>query len=212
VRNAAPVYKNKWVLVVETLFLVGIPLALVLFQPTLLPFRLVVMAVSIVYIYWVMKVCKISLADSGLTNKNWVESVRYVLLPALIASIGLIIFSYYFPVLKDYKEIVAESYGFPIWMIIPFFVLVSVPLQEFVLRGYYISRLEQVSRSRTFLLVYSSAIFAVIHAAFQNKLQVPLAFLLGLYLGHVFLKFRSLAGPVFVHAVLGGVFLLLVLN
>lgn len=205
-------FASKLFLIVETLFLVGIPLALVLFFPTLLPFRLAVMAASLIYIYCVMKICGMSLDMTGISKQNSIESIKYIFAPTIYISAGLVVLSYYFPVLKDYKEIVAENYGSSVWMTIAHFISISVPLQEFVLRGYYITRLELVSKNRTFLLVFSSAIFAIIHAAFQNKLQVPLAFLLGLYLGHVFLKFRSLAGPVFAHAVLGGVFLWLVLK
>ena len=205
-------FKNRFFLIFETLYLIGIPLALLLYFPELLPFRLVVMAVSLAYIYYVMKVNGISLAGTGISKQNTIESIKYVFIPTFLVSVGLIVLSFYFPMLKNYKEIVAESYGFPTWMIIPFFILISASLQEFVLRGFYIARLELVSKNRAFLLIYSSLIFAVIHSAFQNKLQAPLAFLLGLYLGHVFLKFRSLAGPIFAHAVLGGVFLWLVLK
>lgn len=205
-------FRSKIFLIVETICLVGIPFVLVLLYPTLLPFRLAVMAASLVYIFYVMKVCGISLASTGISKRNSINSIKYVFIPTVLASAGLVVLSFYFPALKTYEEIVTESYGFPIWMILLIFVFVSSPLQEFVLRGYSISRLELVSKNKTFLLVYSSTIFAVIHAAFQNKLQVPLAFLLGLYLGHVFFKFRSLAGPVFAHSILGGVFLWLVLK
>lgn len=205
-------FKSKLFLIVETLYLVGIPFVLVLLYPTLLPFRLVVMAASLVYIFYVMKVCGISLAGTGISKQNLIDSMKYVFMPTVLISSILVVLSYYFPVLISYKEIIAESSRFSIWMNISLYILISAPLQEFLLRGYYIARLELVSKSKTFLLIYSSAIFAFIHAAFQNKLQVPLSFLLGLYLGHVFLKFRNLAGPVFVHAVLGGVFLWLVLK
>lgn len=198
--------------VIETLCLVGIPLVFVLLYPQLLPFRLAVMAAGSVYIFFAMKKNNLSLADIGVRKEHAMRSISYVAFPTLVFAVLLLVASSYFPKLIQYDEIVAESYGYPIWMPILFYVLISVPLQEFVLRGFYITRLELVSRNRLFLLLYSSFIFAIIHSAFQNKTQVPFAFLLSLYMGHVFLKFRSLAGPIFMHAVIGATFLWLVLR
>ncbi|PJC81386.1 hypothetical protein CO007_04960 [Candidatus Roizmanbacteria bacterium CG_4_8_14_3_um_filter_36_10] len=48
------------------------------------------------------------------------------------------------------------------------YVFISVPLQEFIYRGFYISRLELVSQNKTFLKLYSAVIFMLIHTAFDN--------------------------------------------
>ncbi len=203
-------FSNPIYLIFETFYLIGLPLTLLLLNPWLLPFRIPVIASGLIYIYFVMKITGLTLKDIGVSKQDFMDSVKFTFLPTLAVCTGFYVLSIFYPDLYNFQELVNEANKIPYQVAILLYILISVPLQEFVFRGFYIARLELVSKNKLFLVVYSSAVFAIIHIAFQNKLMLPLAFLLGLYLSRLFLRFRNLAGTVFSHAVVGAVLLWLV--
>ena len=85
-----------------------------------------------------------------------------------------------------------------------FYIMISVPLQEIIFRGFYITRLEFVSKNELFLKLWSAIVFAAIHIPFGNWYLVGISFLYGIWTAGVFIKFRNLYAIMAAHALMGG--------
>ncbi len=83
------------------------------------------------------------------------------------------------------------------------YVVVSVPMQELVFRGYGITRLEQFWSNKRFLILGSSLIFGVVHWPFGSWEFVLGSFILGVYLAINFIRYRNLYTTMLIHAQIG---------
>ena len=101
------------------------------------------------------------------------------------------------------------GFGYPevdyYWM--AFYVIVSVPLQEIIFRGILQTQLYRFGRRNA--IAASSILYSAIH--FGNPLLLILTLIAGLFWGYSFSMYKTLAGPIASHAVLGVYLFLFVL-
>ncbi len=198
-------FASKWYLFFETIGLVIVPLLFLSVQPGFFKFRILTMLVGLVYVIAVIIIQKLTFPQMGFIQK-WTKGFLPVLPLLLIAAVLLLTFSYFYPSLFWIKSVNEESKLFPHLFFVPLYVLLSVPLQEFIFRGFYIRRLELVSKNKPFLIFYSALVFMLIHVPFGHSFMLWSTFFLGVYLAHNFLKYRNIYVLFFVHAVLGTLF------
>lgn len=204
-------FKNPIFLIFENFYLVIFPLAFIFLNPWILPYRIPILAVNFGYIYFVSRISGITLTAMGITSKNIIKSVAVSLFIAIAICILFLVLYLYVPSVFSFPELVTEYGKLPHMLVLILYMTISAPIQELILRGFYIARLELVSKNRLFLILYSAIVFAFVHGVFQNKLMVPLTFFLGLFLGWLFLKYRNLLGPVLLHGMVGAFLFWLVL-
>lgn len=84
-----------------------------------------------------------------------------------------------------------------VWM--AFYILISVPLQEFIFRGVLQKKLYRFGRRNA--IIAASILFSAIH--FRNPFLMVLTLAAGLFWGYSFSRHPTLAGPVASHALLG---------
>lgn len=203
-------FASKFFLLIETGYLIFFPLLLLQFHPELFQFRVVVMIISLIYIAWVAQRQRISLQKMGFTRN--IQRGVAISIPAVIIAAGLTLLAHqfvpiFFALVTFAKQVGKQS---PIAFLI-IYVLVSVPLQEIIFRGFYISRLELISKNKLFLALYSSVIFALVHLPFGNMSMLLPVFFLGLCLAYHFIHYRNISALMFIHALLGGFYIYLAL-
>lgn len=82
-------------------------------------------------------------------------------------------------------------------------MLVSVPLQELLFRGFCLWRCRLSFHSHWFVALYNSALFAGYHIILQNWYLVGGVFVLNLYWSYAFLRYPNLYAFMLAHALLG---------
>ena len=175
-------YQNKLFLVIETGFLILFPLFLLQFKPELLYLRKLVMLFSLLYIWFVMKTQEISLRRIGLTTKNLVDSFKPLFIVIILVAISVALFiSFNLHSHFLFIEQVANETQYKPLFVILLGTLLSAFLQEIIFRGYYISRLELISKNRFFLTLWPTIIFSLIHIPFNNITLVIFTFILGVF-------------------------------
>jgi membrane protease YdiL (CAAX protease family) len=174
-------------------------------------FRTFIMIGSLGYIALVMKKLNISIEELGLRKKLFKESFAsfFPLVILFIISIMTIYLS--FPTFTVFKEILNETSFIPLPFGIAYYVLISVPLQEIIFFGFYITRLSLISTNKIFLTLYCSGIFMLIHIPYMHgRFHILLGtFLLGLMLSINFLKFRNIYALIIAHWCIGSLVIIL---
>jgi membrane protease YdiL (CAAX protease family) len=198
-------FASKWFLLIETIYLIVFPLLFLHFLPGFYKFRILAMIASLIYIGTVIQLQNLQFPQMGFT-KHWKKGLSETVVPLTSMGILLIITNIVYPHFFLIQVIADEVKIFPQSFFIPIYMFISVPLQEFIFRGFYIRRLELVSKNKWFLIFYSAFIFMLIHLPFGHVFMIGSSFLLGLYLAYHFVKFRNIYVLFFVHAILGGIF------
>lgn len=204
-------YRTKLVLVVEIIFFIFVPLVLSMINHEFYRLRGFLLIASIIYVVFISKVLGITMNHLGATREHVVNACRGLLFPTIIASLFVGGVFQIFP-----RILFVDTFS---WAVdaptkiykLLLYVCVSVPLQELVFRGYMISRLEYVSRNKTFLLICPSMLFMLVHLPFGNFMFSLSTFLIGLLWTRNFLVYRNLYAVILSHMVVGAVFLYFIL-
>lgn len=201
------VFSNKLFFILESLILFVLPQLLIRVYPPLIHYRLLVMGLGLIYVFFVAKYKGWNLTTLGFKA----DFSRLVLFISLVLALLLVLTYTFQPSLVFVAEVANEAQDFsPIWVVV-FYVLVSVPLQEILFRGFYINRLKLISTKKCFLIIFSSFVFGFIHLPLANKLISMGSFFLSLWWAHLLLKHNSLFLPIISHALIGATFILLTL-
>ncbi|MBU0597748.1 CPBP family intramembrane metalloprotease [Patescibacteria group bacterium] len=88
-------------------------------------------------------------------------------------------------------------------LIILFYIIISIPLQEFIFRGYIMGALRSWKSNNWAVVVVSSILYSVSHLHYGWEFIV-ITFLFGLFMGWLMLKYKRLLYPIIVHLVGGG--------
>jgi hypothetical protein len=197
-------YKSKLVLGLETIVFTIFPLILLKFYPDLLHLRTPVMAGGLIYVSLFIWSQKISLKQLGFQIANFIPATKPLIKPMLAAIFITLCLFYWWPSLMRISILTEEISLLPSrWLMLFIYPFISVPLQEFIYRAYLVNRVERVSRSRSFLLVYSAFLFTLIHTPFNNAFLALSSFVLGCLLADNFQKYRNLLSVIFGHALAG---------
>ncbi|MEK7592001.1 MAG: lysostaphin resistance A-like protein [Patescibacteria group bacterium] len=209
--TAAALFASPIFLVIETTYLIFIPLLLILFIPKIMLFRTFIMLASLGYIALVMNKLNISIEAIGLRKKLFRECLVSLIPPVLLFFISILAIYLTFPTFTVFREILNETSFIPLPFGIAYYVLLSVPLQEIIFFGFYITRLTHVTKNKIFLTLYSSSIFMLIHTPYMHgRIYVPIGtFLLGLLLSSNFLKFRNIYALIAAHWCIGSLIIIL---
>ncbi|MCL2381191.1 MAG: CPBP family intramembrane metalloprotease [Treponema sp.] len=89
--------------------------------------------------------------------------------------------------------------GVPGWFVVVLVCLSAGYLEEIYFRYYLLSRMEQAIPRTAVRVLFSTVLFAVIHAS-QGSWGILNAAIAGLFLAALFLRFRSLHGVAWAHA------------
>lgn len=92
----------------------------------------------------------------------------------------------------------------PVWLsFAPFYVLVSSPCQEVVCRSIPKLMTDRLQVSPWTYVIYSSAVFSLIHIAYGDSILLINTFLVGIVWGFAYLRMRNIWPVILSHAAIG---------
>ncbi len=181
-------------LLIETLLLFFLPLTLLQLYPPLFQLRIPFLAIGLIYVFFFSYKAKFTPKQLGLTWPKLQD------LMSLIPLLLLILILPHFFSFQETGSIVLHAQNLPINIYIPVYIFLSVPIQEIIFRGFYITRLELISKNHLFLMLFSSLIFALLHLPFHSISIIIGTFILGLYTAYCFIHQRNIWVPCIIHA------------
>lgn len=196
---------NKfWWLTGETLAIVFLPLYVFFIRPDLLQWRVPFMAGMLVYVALVTAKLKFSSKDFGLARGNK-KGWRLMFLATFLLAAGLYVALKINPEVLFVKEMVIESMSFGPVVSLLIYVVLSAPLQEFLIRGYYLARLQDSIEHHYLVLILVSLIFGLLHAPFANPWLSFGTFLMSFFWTWFVMKYKTIYPVIFSHIILGGI-------
>lgn len=203
------VFASRIFLVIETNYLLAFPLILLRFKPDLIHIRMFVLITSLTYIFFVIRSQKITLKRLGLKPESWSHSIKTILKSTIFSMLLILIIFLWYRERLTIPLLVEEIRTPSILVSVLTYIFISAPLQEFVYRGYLISRLELVSVNKLFLKLYTSIFFMLIHTAFNNWFLTAGSFILGWWWAGHFLKDRNIFNLMLSHILIGSTYIIL---
>lgn len=202
-------FKSRLFLIIETIYLLVLPLVLIKLFRQLIHLRIYVLLIGLIYVFVLSKSQSISFKQLGFRQKHFLSGIKAIIRPTITGMILCWLFYVFFnqwfviPVLN--KEVISPS----VLVSVLTYIFISAPLQEFVYRGFLISRLELVSKKQLFLKIYNSLFFMLIHTPFNNIFLTVGSFILGWFWATHFLKYRNIFSVMLSHILIGSVYIIL---
>jgi membrane protease YdiL (CAAX protease family) len=208
VTSVKKIVPSKYYFIFDLLLVVYISTSKQFFSHQHYEIRMLLYLLFPFYIILVALLSRFNKGKLGLSvaKVNWFPAFKQSFLPTLICIGLLTLFRSMLPALFNlgihYNSIIPVIYrGLA-------YIVISVPAQELIFRGYVISRLEQYSHNKYFLIFISALLFSAIHWPFKSLLISLGSFLIGIYLADSFIKYRNLYLSMWIHSVLGIVVML----
>jgi len=205
-------YFSRSISLIWEILLISLPVVSFLVFPWLLPYRTLYILFSFAYIYLFFQTTKISLLDGlKITRINLKKSVVWALAYTAFSVLILLFFLLFYPEVKNLSLILPDLNNLPFSIFILLYVFISVPLQELIFRGFFITRLKLIFSDVRIVVFLSALFFMLAHAAFGQLIILPFAFVFGILLGLIMIKTENIIGPAIYHALTGvSAFLLIV--
>jgi membrane protease YdiL (CAAX protease family) len=196
--------KNLWWVMIETIGLVFLPLYIFMIRPDFLQWRVPFMAAMFLYVAYMTSSKRVSVHDFGLARgarEGWfiMTGVTLILAACLLLTVAVN------PNALFIREFVTESIGFPILVSLFVYTFFSVPLQEFLLRGYYLARLQKNFEHYYVVLILVSLVFGLLHAPFANRWLSLGTFLISFFWTWFVMKYKTIYPVILSHILLGGI-------
>lgn len=206
-------YTDKTFLFIETFLLIVLPTLLIEIFPWIFVYRSLIMFCSLIYVVFVIKLLNINRIDTGLTNNNLKKALYATGLSTFLMLVLMFIAKYITPkslVVEAFSDLFSANIPAPKLLFAFLYNVLSVPVQEYIFRGYFISRSEYVSTNKVFLVIWSAFVFSFVHLQFDNAFLLIGTLLMGILYAMNFLKYRNLYVLILSHAILGTVFVYLI--
>ncbi|HNW71759.1 MAG TPA: type II CAAX endopeptidase family protein [Candidatus Paceibacterota bacterium] len=190
-------------LVIAQIFVIFIlPVILLYFNILPVSWRMVLLAVSSLFIYGIIRKEEWTHEEMGLRNDNFKKGIPFYLLFTII---GIAILY-----LLDFKlnlpNVETQKYVLRTWI---FFIPISV-FQEFAFRSFLIPKLKKIFTNNFVIILVNAVLFTLIHTIYPNLgIGLPLAFLSGILFAWLYIKYPNLVLVSISHAVLNIVAVLL---
>lgn len=163
--------------------------------------RIYLCVIIVFYIAFASRFIGLNRKKLGLISTNCLASLKESLFPTVVLFVSLFLLKLLWPSLFA-LGIYYNSVNQVIYRLLAY-VIISVPVQELVFRGYVINRLEQFSTNKFFVVLISALIFSSIHWPFGSLLLTVGSFVFGIFLAANFFKFRNLYTSMIIHTILG---------
>lgn len=136
----------------------------------------------------------ISPRDLGLRKDNLKMSLLVNFLLSLVL-IGLMFLLYFVGVLKEVNQS-------PLWFL-SFYILLSVPVQEYIFRSLMMHELGIFTKNKYVLVIFSAIIYSLAHVMYHSWQVIGITAIAGLIWGYVYLKYPNFWGVTLSHALVG---------
>jgi membrane protease YdiL (CAAX protease family) len=190
------VYQPSKRLKITQIFLIFVlPVFLLYFHIIPVGWRMVLLALSALLIYGIIRKEEWSYEKMGIRHDNFKKAFPFYL---LFTAIGLALLF-----LLDAKlgmpNVETKKYVFQTWL---FFIPISF-FQEFAFRTFLLERLREIYPNKFLIIFLNAILFTLIHIIYPNLgIGLPLAFISGIFFAWLYLKYPNLVLVSISHAVL----------
>ncbi|MDQ5931288.1 MAG: protease family protein [Patescibacteria group bacterium] len=187
--------QEKELVLYQIFFIFVLPVALLVFGIVPVEWRMLVLCVSMLFMYGVIQNEKMPDAIMGLANGTFRKS----LIPYLIFTlIGAIVFVKLSNILSINPNILWWQHAHFLFLFLP----VSL-LQEIAYRGFLFPKLRELTKSWWLIILANTILFTILHAIYpMPDLMLPVAFFSGLALSIMYRFFPNLILISLAHSVL----------
>lgn len=194
----------------EVIIFFALPIALMTYSSTAMAARPLIMGLGGAYVTWQLHHLQSSLDELGLRPTHFWVSLKRLIIPSLLMVFFTFLVFISFP--RDFLlQIIGYDAltGLPLGSRLMYYILLSVPVQEFMFRSYITLRLKGTFRSRALIILVSTLLFTLAHLPFYSYLM----FAVTAYMGWVYiinyLRYRNLFSLILSHAFVGSLILLI---
>lgn len=205
------VIRRPWYPLVELFFLFFIPLTMFMTIPDSYLFRWLFMGAAAAYVLVVTRSLPLTKVQLGFSRPMRRAVIRTCLFTVMAAGM-LPMLKYLSPDMFTIPALTRQFVPVPFQMIMIGYALISVPLQEFLFRGYLTNRLAPVIKSEPWLILCVSLLFAIAHLPFGSRYFTLGTFVLGLAWEYSFLRHRNIYLIMMSHMILGGIYIFYVFH
>jgi len=193
-------YQERKKVILIVFFAYILPVLLVFLE--LIPFswRFYVLILAAMVVVVIAYLYRFSLVELGFTGNNLGKSLKAIALPTLISA-GLM-FVYY---LTHGSRLDNSAYQ---WIFYLFFVGVSSPIQEFLYRGFLFGIFKRAKFAPWLQIILSTLLYSFVHLIYRDIPTLVFTFIIGIYWGWNYAKFRNLYSIIISHSLLGAISIL----
>ncbi|MEH2154564.1 CPBP family intramembrane glutamic endopeptidase [Nostoc sp.] len=168
----------------------------------LVPFswRFYLLILAAIAILAIARLYRFSFLELGFTKQSLITSLKAIALPTLASA--LLMFIYYF---IQGPRIDNSVYK---WTFYLFFVGVSSPVQEFLYRGFLFGIFSRAKLAIWVQIILSTLLYSFVHLIYQDVPTLLSTFIVGMFWGCHYAKFRNLHSIIISHSLLGAIAIL----
>lgn len=203
-RETVIIFHSKIFLLFETISLIVLPIVIFWFKPELLRYRIQILIGGFIYILYLFIIARLTFYQIGLTTSNFKAGLKSILpLTIIVFAVLMASIPYKYDSRFLFIEVLTQEalgkYSLSSFILNLF---ISSSLQEIIFRGFYITRLELVTKNKFFLVFMTSLIFSLVHTPFKNNFFTAGTFILGVAYSLNFLKYRNIYSIIISHAII----------
>ena len=122
---------------------------------------------------------------------------------AIVGIVSLLMISWvYFFDRKNLFNLPRENWK--AWlMIVLFYPVFSAYTQEVIFRTFIFKRYSRLFKNESFTIITSACVFSFVHLFYSHPVSMILTFILGIYLGWIYLKTKSVLFAAILHGLMG---------
>ncbi|MCP6761491.1 MAG: CPBP family intramembrane metalloprotease [Fischerella sp. CENA71] len=190
--------RQKVILVVSLAYI--LPILLVCLGLISFSWRFYLLILAAVAIFAIARLYRFSLLELGLTKQHLGTSLKAIALPTL-ASVLLILIHY----MMQGPRIDNSAYK---WTFYLFFITVSSPVQEFLYRGFLFGIFSRAKLAIWVQILLSTSLYSFVHLIYRDVPTLLFTFIIGLFWGYHYAKYRNLHSIIASHSILGAIAIL----
>ena len=186
---------SRKIIVAQIFVIFVLPVLLLYFHILSTNWRMILLAVSALLIYGVIRKENWTHSQMGLRHDNLRKSLPYYLLFTAVG-IGALFFLEY---LCNIPDVESKNYIIKTWL---FFIPVSF-FQEFAFRSFLIPRLKELYDNNFVIILVNAVLFTLMHIIYPNLgIGLPLAFVSGIFFAWLYIKYPNLVLITLAHSAL----------
>jgi len=181
--------------VAQILIIFVLPVFLLYFNILPISFRMVLLAVSALFIYGIIRKEEWTHEEMGLRSDNFKRGIPFYFVFTLIGVAMLLFLANKLGM----PDIDTRNYVIRSWI---FFIPISF-FQEFAFRSFLIPRLKMLYSNKYLIVFLNAVFFTLIHVIYPNLgIGLPIAFVSGVFFAWLYLKYPNLLLVSISHSIL----------
>ena len=193
---------SKRLILVQIFIIFILPVFLLYFHILPINWRFILLAISSLVIYGIIRREKWSFKEMGIHNDNFKKAIPFYASFVVLGIVVLFLIDHRF----NMPDIDTKIFFIKTWA---FFIPVSL-FQEFAFRSFLIPRLKKLYDNNYVVILFNAVLFTLLHIIFPNLgIGLPIAFISGIFFAWLYIKYPNLVLISLAHSILNVVAVLL---